>query len=128
MKCYVAGHDRKECKKIAEAVQLAGHEITSRWLDEPMYPTVTYSPEEKLRIAVMDIKDVLASDVLLNLAVDRYLPGGKFVEIGAMLGQGKPVISIGSKVENMLMYHPLVHVVSDIHDALVALSGIASGD
>jgi len=117
LKFYVAGHDLDACRVIAANLRLKGYEVVSRWLDEPMLPTKEYTPEEKTRIATMDIEDVRSCNVLITFSAGFKVAGGKFVEIGAAIIQGKPVIAIGG-ADSMLMHHPLVLHVDTFQEAM----------
>lgn len=114
MKLYIAGHDQELAIEIAdELMGSKGHDITSRWLSKPFNRTNEHTEEERRDIAEEDYNDVTAADALLLISSPKRVPGGKFVEAGIALGQGKPVHVIGHR-ENMLMWHPNVHQ----HDSL----------
>jgi nucleoside 2-deoxyribosyltransferase len=106
MKLYIACHDPKLASNVA--LKLSGHEITSRWHDgRPFKPTSEHSPAECAAIAQMDADDVTAADAVVLIAGPDKYSGGKFVEAGIAIGQGKPVYVVGRR-ENMLLWHPLV--------------------
>lgn len=120
MKIYVAAHCRWAGLHIAAVLRAAGHEITSRWLDQPFNPTGSVPLEERPGIAQQDAEDVIASDALVLIAgPDRY-PGGKFVEAGVALGRGIKIVVIG-RLENMLMWHPAIAQVDTPEAAVIAL-------
>ena len=58
-------------------------------------------------IALLDAEEITMADAVVLLESPDRIPGGKFVEAGIAIGQGKIVFNIG-KPENMLMWHPQV--------------------
>ena len=119
MKLYIAGHNQEDANKVADALITAGHEITSSWLSKPFNRTSEYSDAEREKIALEDFNDVAAADALVLLASPKRVPGGKFVEVGIALGQGKPVFVLGHR-ENMLMWHPNAQQFDSAEDFLKA--------
>jgi len=107
MKLYIAGHSQEEARRVAGMMKEAGHEITSRWLDEDFSKVPEYTDADRANVAKTDVDDVTASDALVLLPSPRRVPGGKFIEVGVAISQGKPVHVLGHR-ENMLMWHPLV--------------------
>jgi hypothetical protein len=120
IKCYIAGCNIDECKALRDLLVEKGYEITAKWLDEPFRRTLTYSVEDRRHIANMDRYDVLRSDLLIHFATDRYIPGGKFVEVGIAIGANIPVINIGYQ-ENMLMWCDSVETVATQEEAILLL-------
>jgi hypothetical protein len=120
IKCYIAGCNIDECRALRDLLVEKGYEITAKWLDEPFRRTLTYSVENRRHIANMDRDDVLRSDLLIHFATDRYIPGGKFVEVGIAIGANIPVINVGYQ-ENMLMWCDSVETVATQEDAILLL-------
>ena len=120
MKLYIAGHNQIEAITAAKMLGREGHSITSRWLWAPFNPTEKYAPEKREEIATMDADDVTEADALVLLSCEARVPGGKFVEAGIALGQGKEVFVIGRR-ENMLLWHPRVYCFATIHECILAL-------
>jgi hypothetical protein len=120
IKCYIAGCNIDECKVLRDLLVEKGYEITAKWLDEPFRHTLTYSVENRRRIANIDRDDVLRSDLLIHFATDRYILGGKFVEVGIAIGANIPVINVGYQ-ENMLMWCDSVETVDTQEDAILLL-------
>lgn len=106
MKLYVAAHSQEEARAVAKILKEAGHEITSRWLDEDFSKTSEYTFIDKVGIASDDVEDVHKSEALVLLPSPRRIPGGKFVEVGVAIGTDKRVFILGHR-ENMLLFHPL---------------------
>jgi hypothetical protein len=120
IKCYIAGCNIDECRALRDLLVEKGYEITAKWLDEPFRRTLTYSVENRRHIANMDRDDVLRSDLLIHFATDRYIPGGKFVEVGIAIGANIPVINVGHQ-ENMLMWCDSVETVDTQEYAILLL-------
>jgi len=114
-KAYVASHDIDKARKVAEVLDNMGFMITSRWLENSFNPTDSYTLNQRIVIATEDVDDVSDSDFLVLISSDDRVPGGKFVEVGVALGQGKSVYILGHR-ENMLMYHPKCIQLSKIED------------
>jgi hypothetical protein len=115
MKIYVACHSLERGKQVAEVLELKGHEIVSRWLNEPFNKTGTYSLSERHRIASMDADDVSSCDCLVLVSGPDKYSGGKFVEAGIAMGLGKRVVVLGFR-ENMLLYHPGIQEIEQISE------------
>lgn len=120
MKIYIASHDRWAAEKAASVLSNAGHYIASQWHQKAFLPTDEHTVAERREIALEDVHDLSISDALVLIAgPDRY-SGGKFVEAGIAIGQGKPVVVIGRR-ENMLMWLPIIQQVESAEDAVQAL-------
>ncbi|MES9872495.1 MAG: nucleoside 2-deoxyribosyltransferase [Candidatus Sedimenticola sp. 6PFRAG7] len=120
MKIYIAGHNQEIAISIREEILLLrDHKVTARWLDKEFNRTDEHSERERVMIAQEDYDDITSADALLLIASHKRVPGGKFVEAGIALGQGKPVHVIGHR-ENMLMWHPDVHQFDSLDDWLNA--------
>jgi nucleoside 2-deoxyribosyltransferase len=118
MKFYLAARypRKEEMLEAAKEIQSRlGWSCTSSW--------VKGSEEGKLRkeIAVYDLEDVKDSDYLILFSYPRGEPkpgGGRFVEFGYALGQGKPCAVIGH-YENVFCHHPDVSVYPTLEDFIL---------
>lgn len=110
MKVYVASHDRWAASYVASVLSNKGHEIVSRWHSKEFLPTSEHTALERNAIAMEDVEDVRACDVLVLVSGPDKYSGGKFVEAGIALGLFRRVVVIGRR-ENMLMWHPLIQCV-----------------
>ena len=119
MKVYVASHSQESAREIAKKLLDAGHEIQCCWLDKSFQRTARYTLYEKQRIAIIDLEDIVACDVLVLEGGWELYPGGKFVEAGYALGLGKQVVVIG-RVENMMLYHPTILAFDTIEEFIEA--------
>lgn len=102
---------------MAKLCSEVGHEIIARWLNAEFNRTETYTKSDRVKIAKEDSDDVTAADALVLCASPRRIPGGKFVEAGIAIGQGKRVFILGHR-ENMLMWHPLTTQFNSVEDFL----------
>jgi hypothetical protein len=115
MRIYLASHDQELAQQAADYLELADHEIVSRWVRKPFNITESYTLEERRDIAVMDAFDVSCCDHLVLIAGPEKYSGGKFVEAGIAMGMGKPVTVVGRR-ENMLLWHPSINCIDDIRE------------
>mgnify|MGYP003393214583 FL=1 len=98
MKIYIAGFydTRKRLYPYRDALEAAGHVITSHWLREApdaAYATVT----EGYRTAcgLEDIGDVKAAELFILDTIDVTPRGGREFEAGFALAHGIPIILVG---------------------------------
>jgi nucleoside 2-deoxyribosyltransferase len=119
MKLYVAACNRELAERTATMFTEAGHTVLSTWHTEAFLPTVEYTIGSRVDIARRDVDEVTASDAVVMLASPTKVAGGKFVEVGVALGQGKTVCVIGRR-ENMLMWHPLVLMFDTVEQCIDA--------
>jgi hypothetical protein len=105
MNFYVAASHQGRAKIVARCLELAGHKVIARWLGEPFCRTRYLSEESRMLVAKMCADDIAEADALVLLSDDARTPGGKFIEAGIALGQGKRVFVIGWR-ENCLLWHP----------------------
>lgn len=115
MKIYIASHSKEDAEYVADVLELKGHEIVSRWIQQPFEATETYSIPERQFIAKMDADDVAVCDCLVLLAGPERYSGGKFVETGIAMALGKRVVVVGRR-ENMLLWHPKVEQIDDVRE------------
>lgn len=117
MKVYVASHyaEKELSKELRAQVIAAGHECTSKWLDE----TWEKDPEDhetRQKLALMDLENVLGSDVMLlrnPVESHRKGTGGRRVEFGFAVGIGMPILILG-KTENIFDDLPRVTICEDM--------------
>jgi nucleoside 2-deoxyribosyltransferase len=126
MRVYVASHDKELASVAAHELTSGGHHILSTWHQLEFKPTDEHPEWNRRVIAKRDADEVSMADAVVLIAgPDRY-PGGKFVEVGIAIGQGKPVVVIGRR-ENMLMWHRNVIGAANAKEAAAILSGITRG-
>lgn len=97
-----------------------GYSITFDWTTIPHLRPYEANADESAEAAVLEIGGVTAADVLVLLSHERGV--GMFVELGAALALGKPVIAVSDiPVRTMFLFHPNVTTVADTHEAIAAL-------
>lgn len=119
-KVYVASHCRWAAEHVAHVLSAEGYEITSRWHGKPFHPTEDHPVRERQLLATEDLEDVTEADALVLVAGPQKYSGGKFVEAGIAIGQGKKVVVVGRR-ENMLLWLPQVAAYESPEDAAVGL-------
>lgn len=118
MKIYIASHDQVKARALKAELLRHGHSVTSRWIDEEhLFPLGLglNDPEYLSAIAEMDLFDIRAADtlILISPSGEMAATGGRFVEMGYALGQGKQVILLG-EMSSVFGYLPQVMWVSDV--------------
>ena len=121
MKCYIASFfdTRARIKPHADALWAKGHEITSSWLQEVARPEGMTREEFWKKLAIKDLAEINAADLLILDTFDVTPRGGREVELGFALGrfQTKSIYLVGP-VRNV--FHTLVDRHYDTWDALLA--------
>jgi nucleoside 2-deoxyribosyltransferase len=133
LKVYVAARwdDRDVALELKRTLERNGLIVTSTWLtphdNQSMDALKARGP---LRVvadarerAIKDFEDIDASDVLLVYSPKsshRNGTGGKHVETGYALANGKPVFVLGDR-ENIFHYHPMARSVGSIREFFTAL-------
>ena len=117
---YIASHSQDDGIDLRRQFENAPHNrvrCNSTWLDSEFKPTNSYSFERREHIATQDVSEVTEADIFIMTTCNCKVSGGKFIELGVALGQGKPVFVLDRicthdsshpqhRRENMLMYHP----------------------
>lgn len=127
MKFYVAAQNQEPARALRDLIVQAGHEVTSRWLEEKDYGSGApkKSDQERREIALQDVEDVILADRLVLIAnpPGENSPGGRHVETGIALYAGKPVCLIGRR-ENIFHWHPGVTKFEDVSQFIASLSSL----
>jgi len=114
---YIAAQYSRKNEMSALVSLLRDHNIhvTSRWLQETLFPTVTLaelSPAYWTSTAVIDLEDIDKSDTIVFFSEDPLVGtprGGRHVEFGYALAKGKRIVVIGNP-ENIFHFLPqIVH-------------------
>lgn len=95
---YVSSHDVDDARDAADILRAAGHEVVSTWHDQDAPPL---SGTRSMR----NFPQIRSCDVLVLIASDDPVPGGKLVEAGFALGCGKRVLTVGG-IENAMLLGP----------------------
>ncbi len=122
MKIYVAGkwEERNICKGVMAALEDSGCKITHDW-------TASDEKENLAQSALDDINGVKNADVLVFIAIEGHHYRGSFVEMGAALALGKPVIVVGAATDVetcIFINHPLVTRVDGLGDIIPCLKNM----
>ena len=121
MKIYIASFfdTRSRIRPYADKLWAKGHEVVSTWLNEVARAEGMTTEEFWKKLAVKDLAEVNAADLLILDTTDVTPRGGREVELGFALGrfQSKSVYMVGP-VRNI--FHTLVDRRFDSWDGLVA--------
>lgn len=128
MEIYLAARFSRaaEMRDVRDFLHEKGHHVTSRWIDlrEGDYPeytteTLNSDPELFASYADTDIEDVQAADILVSFT-GQGGKGGRHVEFGLALAQGKRLILVGPR-EHVFHTLPQVEACSGLDDLLKIL-------
>ena len=134
MKIYLASRYSKidEMRRVAAMLILAGHEITSRWIngnhqisDDGL--SAEAKEEERIRFATEDYSDLIAADCSINFTEkprSTNSRGGRHVEFGIAMATGKRVIVVGPR-ENVFHCLPVIEWYPD-HQTFTKVCDILS--
>jgi nucleoside 2-deoxyribosyltransferase len=120
VKIYLASFfdTRERIRPYANKLWEMGHEITSTWLNEVARPEGMTTEEFWKKLAIKDLAEINAADLLILDTIDVTPRGGREVELGFALGrfQTKSIYMVGP-VRNV--FHTLVDRRFDSYDALL---------
>jgi len=121
MKVYIASFfdTRNRIRPYADELWKRGHEVVSTWLNETSRPEGMTTDEFWKKLAIKDLAEINAADLLILDTIDVTPRGGREVELGFALGrfQGKSIYMVGP-VRNV--FHMLVDRRYDSYEALLA--------
>ena len=105
LKVYVSSHDRGKARELAAAIRAAGHAVVSTWHDSTD-PDPDIRDERAWQLIVdRNFDQIDASHVLVMIATDQAVSGGKFVEAGYAAGVGTDVWVLGPWFENGMCHN-----------------------
>ena len=122
MKIYLAASTSKrgEMRYVRKVLTGFGHDVVSSWLDREFPADYLQRPTDQWpQWATQDLDDVSAADVLVLFSGGGA--GGRHVEFGYALAQGKRVYVVGSR-ENIFHALPEVRVCNDLPELCAALA------
>jgi hypothetical protein len=125
MKLFVSGKIGAEADPAAlmRLLQSYGHEVTFDWTTIPHLRPYEENAEASARAAALELAGVQDADVLVLVSHDRGV--GMFVELGAALALGKPVVAVARPpARTMFFFHPLVSCVPGVDEVPAALDRI----
>jgi nucleoside 2-deoxyribosyltransferase len=126
MKIYLAASfiRYQELRGYAAELRIAGHTVTSRWLEDNHQMNDNTNPSQAAQFGLEDWADVKAADcviVFTDPPRESTSRGGRHVEFGIALEAGKALVLIGDP-ENVFQWLPQVHRFQDFNDILERLS------
>lgn len=107
---------------IWKALRATGAPVISTWIDEA-------GPGESADLSDLWIRCIQESSlaaVVIAYCEDGDILKGGYVEIGAALAYGVPVLAVGLPAGSSLLHHPLVTIVDDLDSAVVLAKQIAA--
>lgn len=111
-----------EVRGYAEKLTDRGHKIVSRWLtSDPDCQEESLLVLTRSLISVLNLEDIDMSDLVISFTESPGSPntrGGRHVEFGYALGQGKTLFIVGPR-EHLFHCHERVKIV-DSFDELIA--------
>ena len=120
MKLYIASFfdDRQRLRPHADKLWAKGHEVVSSWLNEVSRPEGMSQEEFWKKLAIKDLAEINACDLLILDTFSITPRGGREVELGFALGrfQSKLVYLVGP-IRNV--FHTLVDRKYDNWDNLL---------
>lgn len=127
MKIYLAASWslKGEMREVRDFLHQAGHQVTSRWIDEPAEQSLKArdlagDSENGARHARQDLEDIDAADCVLVFTEVASTTGGLHVELGYGLGRGKRVLVCGPRVN---VFQCVVGRYPSLAQAMGALNG-----
>lgn len=117
-KVYVAAKfiDNDQVKEVYKELRACGHTVSFDWTGHTKEDATA---EVKSRWADECMVGVRDCDTLIAVFVNERHQRGAMIEIGAALGQGKPVIIVGTmESSSVMLCHPLVTRVDSIKHAI----------
>ena len=127
MNIFVSGKvgEEQSIRTVMDFLRSHGHHVTFDWTAIPHLKPYEENPVLSAKAAELEIKGVQSADVVIVLAHERGV--GLFVELGAALALGKPVIVKSQHpAPTMFLFHPLVRMVSSDQELMVEFGRIGS--
>lgn len=126
LKVYIAGSlaVKERVKHLAGALERAGFEVTSQWID--IHTGYDRDPEALQKAAEGDVKDLVSADALIHAYTGvRSTGGGADAELGMALALGKSVLLLGERT-NIFHNLPQVGSFQTVEELVNALKNIES--
>ena len=126
MKIYIASFfdTRHRLRPFRDALWRMKHEVVSTWLDEVAKPALMSRDEFWRKLALKDLAEIKAADLVIVDTIDLTPRGGREVEMGFAFGghQGKLIYLVGP-IRNV--FHTLVDKKFETWEAcLVHIDGL----
>jgi hypothetical protein len=121
VKIYTASFfdTRERIRPFADQLWKRGHNVVSSWLNETSRPEAMSTKEFWRKLAIKDLAEIRAADLLILDTIDVTPRGGREVEFGFAMAffQDKLIFRVGP-VRNV--FHELVDREYDTWEALMA--------
>ena len=127
MKVFVSGKigTEQHPERLMRQLEAAGHTITFDWTTIDHLRPYEKNGPASAKAATLELAGVAAADVLIVLSHERG--AGMFVELGAALALGKPVVLVERPPSRtMFSFHPLVRRVSSVNEVLPELRRLSA--
>jgi hypothetical protein len=126
---YISSWSKPLALAAKTALEEVGHVVISTWHDREIMSTKDRPWNELESSANENIETIVTrADALLLLVPEDLTPGGIYVEAGAALGMGVPVLAVGQRKNvtrgNNMLYHPDVHQYGSIDNAVDSVTDI----
>lgn len=94
---YIAGFFDTRLRLLLErsTLEAKGFRVRSRWLDEPPVPESLLRASAWPAYALRDLKDIKDTDSFVLDTIDETPRGGREVELGFAMAEGKNLFRIG---------------------------------
>jgi len=131
LRCYIASpwSHKAEAADAQKKFEAAGLIVTSRWIQRES--NLTYEDltkpeheEELATQAILDVEDVVASDVFVILNLDKS--EGKATELGMAYSLGIPIILVGDRTRNIFYFLPGIFRADTVEQAVEGIAATAA--
>lgn len=108
MRIYLASNfgSQSRLRPIRTNLERLGHEVVSTWLDEPGAQSFELNPDKGPGYSLRDLGEVASCDLLIIDTQEESCTGGREVEYGAALVQGKQLWRVGPSRN---IFHTIAH-------------------
>lgn len=116
-------NQKEAARKAREILVAAGHEVTSRWIDNHLSEYDDLSDEQLNSEAEDDLDDILDADALVLLN-DFPCSAGRMFEWGFAYAQSKPIVVVGDATKSVFKHLRNTHVVGSAIEAAAKLHAV----
>ena len=108
MKIYLASNfkSQERMRFVRQVIESQGHSVVSTWLDEDGAQAYELHPERGPGYSLRDLGEVADCDLLIIDTQEESATGGREVEYGAALVQGKQLWRVGPARN---IFHTIAH-------------------
>ena len=124
---YLSGalNSRSELLGYAKQLRLAGHVVTSSWLEssETEADEAALRPEQLAAVAEMNLRDIVAARIFVGWTTPASRRSGHHVEFGCALWHTRLIVLIGPP-QNVFHWHAAVERVETWAEALRVIAEV----